>query len=77
MAILRTYWVRFKPAASWLRYFLKKGFGHVTLISEQDDNWIFLDPAAKIFQWKILEAKRDSDIIELFCQNGEVFSNFL
>ncbi len=66
MARVSTYWVRFKPGVHWISRFLKKGYGHVTLISEQDDKWIFIDPAAKIFEWKVLDITTDVDIIELF-----------
>lgn len=44
-SVTTDYWLVFKQSEGyWLQKFLKKGFGHVFVITKDDYNWIVIDP---------------------------------
>lgn len=45
MDYLKTYYVFFRNGDNWFqRFFLKKNFGHIFLMTKTDDKWIVIDP---------------------------------
>jgi hypothetical protein len=59
-----TYWIIFKQGEYIWTRFLKKGFGHVSLITKDKFNWIVLDPTYNHLDWNIPSISTDDDITD-------------
>src|SRR4030067_971708 len=48
------FYVVFEHGKSWWRFFLKPGFGHITLLCHDDFNWASINPGQDILALNIL-----------------------
>lgn len=49
-----TIFVAFNKSDEWHKYFLKKGFGHCSVLIPCVDSWLEIDPCAGILQFNLL-----------------------
>ena len=57
-----TYWVIFCKAPSIIKYFLKKDFGHVCVLTHDKYNWYIMDPAKTKWRINILAYTLEQDV---------------
>jgi len=63
VAIKNTYWLIFKDGNNFVsRFFLKKGFGHILILTCDDYNWLLLDPTFTYLKTDILPYKVTDDV---------------
>lgn len=63
MTHLKTYWVFFRDGDNWFqRWFLKKDFGHIFLLTKDKYNWILIDPLPDFLNTTVLSYRVDEDV---------------
>jgi hypothetical protein len=55
-----TIYVAFKDGSKWTKHFLKKGFGHCSILVPFDNGWLEIEPTQKILH---LDKLNDKDIL--------------
>src|SRR4051812_35873773 len=64
-------WLIFKQGEGyWLQTFLKRGFGHVLLLTRDDYNWMFLDPHQLRLTYGIAPFKTSDDLPRMLKDEG-------
>ncbi len=64
-------WLIFKPGEGyWLNRFLKKGFGHVLMLSRDQYNWIYHDPHKLRMTYGIPPYQVTDDLPHLLVEEG-------
>jgi len=63
---LRKYWLFIIPGQSKVQNWFCKGYGHIAVLTCDEDNWYLIDPQPAKLKFSILPFKKDSNLpIEL------------
>jgi len=57
-------WIVFEKGDFWTKKYLKKGFGHLLVISKSDVNWYMFNPRIHGMDFQVCKSNPDIDLIE-------------
>lgn len=63
--MIRNFYICFDSATCWWKIFLKKGFGHISLLCKDKFNWVYFEPFQTTLVSEILPVSGDEALDEV------------
>lgn len=65
------YWLIFKDGNEFSKKFLKKGYGHIDILTHDEFNWLYFSPRNNRFEWEILSYEIDTSTTKIIPSDFE------